>query len=144
MGEEVLQFEVVSNDAGMCGGFDETDKSSIPTNHNNEMCIPQIMNENCDVVDFVNCNDDTVPLLLTDIVNNKRIPPSPPPLILTVPQNSNHTKTHDNSYEKVKKWYNISFMHRTGSTNRNQSNAHKNKGKMDNRHSWHLNDSVEM
>lgn len=144
MGEEVLQFEVVSNDAGMCGGFDETDKSSILTNHINEMCNPQIiMNENCDVVDIVNCND-TVPLLLTEIVNNKKIP-APPPPIPTVPlNNNNHTKTHDNSYEKVKKWYNISFMHRTGSTNRNQSNEHKNKGKMDIRHSWHLNDSVEM
>ena len=138
MGEEVLQFEVVSNDAGMSSGFDETDKSSIPTNHNNEMCNPKLMNENCDVVEIVNCND-TVPLLVTEIENNKRIPPPIP----TVSHNS-YTKTHDNSYEKAKKWYNISFMHRTGSTNRNQSNEHKNKGKMDIRHSWHLNDSVEM
>lgn len=49
-------------------------------------------------------------------------------------------KTQDNSFEKSKKWYNISFMHRTGSTNASDTKQ----SVKDSRHSWHLNDSVEM
>lgn len=53
----------------------------------------------------------------------------------------------DNSFEKSKKWYNIGFMHRTGSSSqsrRTNTTDGKNSIKMDNRHSWHLNDASEM
>lgn len=56
-------------------------------------------------------------------------------------------KPQENSFEKSKKWYNISFMHRAGSSSNSRSTNtadNKNSIKMDKRHSWHLNDSVEM
>lgn len=53
-------------------------------------------------------------------------------------------KPQDNSFEKSKKWYNIGFMHRTGSSSNSRSANNKNSVKVDNRHSWHLNDSSEM
>jgi hypothetical protein len=56
-------------------------------------------------------------------------------------------KPQENSFEKSKKWYNISFMHRAGSSSNSRSTNtadNKNSTKMDKRHSWHLNDSVEM
>jgi hypothetical protein len=47
--------------------------------------------------------------------------------------------------EKSKKWYNISFMHRNASNSRSTNTSDgKNFVKMDSRHSWHLNDSMEM
>lgn len=52
-------------------------------------------------------------------------------------------KPQDSSFEKSKKWYNISFMHRS-SQHRRENTTDKNSSKLDNRHSWHLNDSVEM
>lgn len=52
-------------------------------------------------------------------------------------------KPQDSSFEKSKKWYNISFMHRS-SQHRRENTADKNSSKLDNRHSWHLNESVEM
>lgn len=57
------------------------------------------------------------------------------------------TKARENSLEKSKKWYNIGFMNRVGSsTNSRSTNTadKKNSTKMDSRHSWHLNDSSEM
>lgn len=63
------------------------------------------------------------------------------------PKKPSTAKPQDNSFEKSKKWYNIGFMHRTGSSSNSRSvntTDGKNSIKMDNRHSWHLNDSSEM
>lgn len=143
MGEEVTQL-VISDDAG-CGvevvkekeeeltSIDETDKA-IPASINGEELI-----EKCEEIK-TNCEPQT-----DDEVKKAA------------------HKPQDISIEKSKKWYNISFIHRSGgggsgsgnsavtstiSCNSRSSNSceKKNSGKMDKRHSWHLNDSavVEM
>lgn len=145
MGEEVTQL-VISDDAG-CGvevvkekeeeltSIDETDKA-IPASINGEELI-----EKCEEIK-TNCEPQT-----EDEVKKAA------------------HKPQDISIEKSKKWYNISFIHRSGggggggssgsgavtstiSCNSRSSNSceKKNSDKMDKRHSWHLNDSavVEM
>lgn len=64
-----------------------------------------------------------------------------------ISQKKKPVKPQDNPFEKSKKWYNISFMHRIESSSNSRSSNTTDKTnsiKMDNRHSWHLNDSLEM
>lgn len=156
MGEEVTQYEKEEShnssataSAGSDGGnidrsdnkvkvesIDETDRAT-PAHKSISNCdeCGGIMKspEKCENIK-ANCNDDD-----HKSVKNVQKPPTPP------------STTHD---EKSKKWYNISFMHRSNSSNNNGNSRSNNSSennkkfaeKMDKRHSWHLNDSavVEM
>lgn len=117
MGEEVTQSdEMLKNSAGPCG-TDEVDKAAA-----------KVESEVIEKSDGVKQNCD-------GSVNRPQAEKSPKrPSI----------KPQENSFEKSKKWYNISFMHRSGNSRSTNTADNKNSSKMDKRHSWHLNDSVEM
>jgi hypothetical protein len=52
---------------------------------------------------------------------------------------------NDTSFEKIKKWYNVNFMNKSPNGNVDPNIKPRNlNNKMDNRHSWHLNNSTEM
>lgn len=132
MGEEVTQ-----SDAKNSAGNDESDKAT-PAQVDDECSAKNIIDEVASN-NTTNCNDGSV--------NQPQAEKSPkkPSSSLTLAMTG--LKPQDNSFEKSKKWYNISFMHRTGASNSSRSANvadNKNSIKMDNRHSWHLNESLEM
>lgn len=135
MGEEVTQPEVMpkSSSAGS-DGTDETDKA---TPARNDECDARSLIEKCDG-SATKCDGSVCqPQAQAEKENSPKKP--------SVSVSS--TKPQDNSFEKSKKWYNISFMHRAGSSSNSRSantTDKTNSIKMDSRHSWHLNDSVEM
>jgi hypothetical protein len=118
MGEEVTQSDVMlNNSAGSNDGTDETNEAAPAASNE---CETRNVVEKCDA-----SGDDA-----------EKSPKKP-----------STVKPQDNSFEKSRKWYNIGFMHRAGSSSNSRStNTSENKSsvKMDNRHSWHLNDSLEM
>lgn len=120
MGEEVTQFEA------SCAGCDETDKATPAPNDvsdaKNLIVRSEGINTNCD-----------------GSVCQPQVAEKSPKKASSV----SSSRPQDNSFEKSKKWYNIGFMHRATSS-RSATSDTKASLKMDNRHSWHLNDSVEM
>lgn len=149
MGEEVTQL--VISDAGddveehenaeepLLTSIDETDRA-IPASLNGEELIEKCEETNCDG---------------EPQAEEKRVIT---PEVFTLVTEAAH-KPQDISIEKSKKWYNISFIHRSGggsntvtissnscNSRSSKSCENKNSDKMDKRHSWHLNDSavVEM
>lgn len=135
MGEEVTQSEVMlkSRSAGS-DGVDETDKATPAPN---DECDARSLIEKCEGTN-TNCDGSVCqPQAHAEKEN------SPKKASVSVTS----TKPQDSSFEKSKKWYNISFMHRAGSSSNTRSantTVKTNSVKMDNRHSWHLNDSLEM
>lgn len=126
MGEEVTRSEAMPKNSA---GTDETDKAAPVPNDESEATAPL---EKCDAN---KTNAD-------GCVQQPQAEKSPRKAS-TVP----NSKPQDNSFEKSKKWYNISFMHRAGTartTRCTSTTGTKNSIKMDNRHSWHLNDPLEM
>lgn len=123
MGDEVVQSEVLKTSAGC--SLDEVDRAAPPSEDvEDSVLIVKCEGKSCD-------GSAVQPLA-------DKSPKKP-----TVPS----TKPRENSLEKSKKWYNIGFMNRVGSsTNSRSANTadNKNSTNMDNRHSWHLNDSSEM
>lgn len=65
-------------------------------------------------------------------------------LALNLPLNNENFVKNDTSFEKIKKWYNTNFMHKLSSASTDTNNGKSKTSKMDNRHSWHLNESSEM
>lgn len=123
MGDEVARSDDVHKPTA--GSLDEVDKAAPPA------VDDRVVIEKCEGKSF-NCDGSAVP------PQADKSPKKP-----TVPT----TKPQETSLEKSKKWYNIGFMNRVGSsTNSRSANTADNKTttKMDNRHSWHLNDSSEM
>ena len=149
MGEEVTQLvisdaggdddvEEHGNEEQLLTSIDETDRA-IPASLNGEELI-----EKC----------EEKPQAEEVSIKKRVITPEASTLVTEAAH-----KPQDISIEKSKKWYNISFIHRSGggsntvtissnSCNSRSSNSceNKNSDKMDKRHSWHLNDSavVEM
>jgi len=147
MGEEVIaQLEVIS-----AVGIDEADHHhrAVPAvvvvgeDEGDENCDRKQLIEKCEAI-HVNCDDGDGSVI---VASKQQAEKSSPKKVST-----------SVSFEKSsKKWYNISFMHRATTTASNSRSANNNinncsssnnpalKGnKMDNRHSWHLNDSLEM
>lgn len=117
MGEEITQLE---NSAG-ANSIDETDRAAPK----NIECLV----EKCDR----NVEDTFVPQPQSEVTDKS---PKKSPSV---------SSTKDGN----KKWYNISFMHRNSGNSRNNPSQtaivnNKSSINIDNRHSWHLNDSVEM
>lgn len=159
MGEEVTQL--VISDAGVKEhekeeqpptSIDETDKVMLPASLNG---VEEELIEKCEEIK-TNCDGKPQAEEETSV---KRL--------ITIDTSTTSTTTseavqkpQDISIEKSKKWYNISFIHRSGgsasvtstmpsnscNSRSNNSCEKKNSDKMDKRHSWHLNDSavVEM
>lgn len=118
MGEEVTQSDVVlENSAG-----DETDKASTEPS---DECDGKNLIEKCEAKE-------------TNLDGSV-----PQPQAEKSPRKSS-LKPQENSFEKSKKWYNISFMQRAHNSRSTNTSDNKSATKMDNRHSWHLNDSMEM
>lgn len=120
MGEEVTQCEVVTDSAGSVG-IDETDK-----------CTPAPIDVIEDKKPIEKCEGSSEGSANQQPERSPKKPPKP----------------QDNSFEKSKKWYNIGFMQRAGSANNSRSTNtvnKKNSMRVDkSRHSWHLNDALEM
>lgn len=120
MGDEVVQSDEVNKISA--GSIDEVDKAAQPAV---DACII-----------IVNCEGKSDVSAVQPQADKSLKKPT-----------VSSTKPQENSLEKSKKWYNIGFMNRVGSsTNSRSVNTADNKTstKMDNRHSWHLNDSSEM
>lgn len=129
MGENAAESDVaVKNSAGL-NGSDETDKAAEASNVE---CEGRKLAEKCEAN---NTNYDGSALQPQAEKSTKKAPVS-------------SAKPQDNSFEKSRKWYNISFMQRAASsTNSRSANTtdKQNSIKMDNnRHSWHLNDGMKM
>lgn len=123
---EVTQSNPMANENS--AGPDETAEAAPPASSSDE-CAGQNSIEKCETN---NTNSD-----------GSVLQPQPE----KSPKKPSTAKPQENSFEKSKKWYNIGFMHRTGSSSNSRSantSDGKNSIKMDNRHSWHLNDSSEM
>jgi hypothetical protein len=118
MGEEVTQSDTMLKNSA---GIDETDKAATAPNNDGDACK---VDEKCEIV-----------------VTNDGSEPEKSPKRPSAP------KPQETSFEKSKKWYNISFMHRAANASNSRSpntSDNQNSIKMDSRHSWHLNDSTEM
>ncbi|CRK90306.1 CLUMA_CG004109, isoform A [Clunio marinus] len=125
MGEEVSQSNNVLKSSA---GSDETDKAAPAVT---DECETINSNEKSEI-ENTNNNIECEPQS-----NNEKI--------LKKVSISKHQE--NSSIEKSRKWYNIGFMHRAGiSSNFRSANTTDNRNavKMDNRHSWHLNDSTEI
>ena len=132
MGEEVAQpSDVVYKNSAGSVGIDETDKATKAINH--EFNGRKII-EKCEGCKSTNC---------AGCVNQLQAIKSP-----KKPMSVSSAKPQEVSFEKSRKWFNISFMHRAGNSSNSRSknsSESKNSIKTDkNRHSWHLNDSSEM
>lgn len=121
MGEEVTQCEVVTENSAGTVGIDETDK-----------CTPAPIDVIEDKKPIEKCEGSSEGSANQQPERSPKKPPKP----------------QDNSFEKSKKWYNIGFMQRAGSANNSRSTNtvnKKNSMRVDkSRHSWHLNDALEM
>lgn len=148
MGEEVTQLVIADagddveehgNEEQLLTSIDETDRA-IPASLNGEELI-----EKCEVKPQA------------EEVSIKKRVITPEASTLATESEAAH-KPQDISIEKSKKWYNISFIHRSGgggsntvtissnscNSRSNNSCENKNSDKMDKRHSWHLNDSANV
>jgi hypothetical protein len=141
MGEEVTQL-VNSSIREKYVSIDEIDRAIHVTNSPDKSCE---VSEKCEDISTqtaaiaASCDETISDPELIDKSTKK--------VAQIVNVNSANHKPHDGSIEKAKKWYNISFIHRTANNLRNShSSENKSSDKMDKRHSWHLNDSavVEM
>lgn len=152
MGEEVTQLvisdaggdvEERGNEERLLTSIDETDKA-ILASPNGEKLI-----EKCEEIE-TNCDGKPQ---AEEVSIKKRVITAEASTLATEAAH----KPQDISIEKSKKWYNISFIHRSGggsntvtissnSCNSRSSNSceNKNSDKMDKRHSWHLNDSANV
>lgn len=123
MGEEITQSEVKAG----CAGCDETDKAAPAAN------------DECDAKSLI-VRSEGINTNCDGSVCQPQVAEKSPKKATSV----SSSRPQDNSFEKSKKWYNISFMHRATSSRSANTSDTKATLKMDNRHSWHLNDSVEM